>query len=176
MPQIDSLVRALVWGRITDDTLGFNANVDAASGNYPSVDAALVKNDGWQMGTTCCWGLVAPDAIEKSSVMEYPFVAMDIVRSTQAPIVISSDFSGECVFMIQFHLSWISDAILADFASYGDLVQDAMYASLNDPDNQLFASGVVYRGNMGLARGPVVMAGDNWRQTLQFQGSFTVIQ
>jgi hypothetical protein len=176
MPQIDALVRNSVWSRITDDTLGFNANVDAASGNYPDVDVALVKNDGWQMGTTCCWGLVAPAAVEQSSVMEYPFVAFDIIRASQIPIVISSDFSGEVVFMIQFHLSWSSEAILADFASYGDLVQDAMYASLNDPDNQLFGSGMTYRGNMGLARGPIAMGGDNWRQMLQFTGSFTVIQ
>ena len=180
MPQIDALVRDLVWNRLIDDTLGFNANVDAvkAQGSYDSLDADLVKNNGWKLGETCLWALVDPDLIEESSVMEYPFHCLEIA-SRQGDgsnrWVMFSTFAGTISFIILAHISWIESDVVPNFASYGDLVQDAMYATLNDPNNQMWVSSVAYSGLLQMTRGPITFKGQNWRQTLTFTGTFAAV-
>lgn len=180
MPQIDSLVRSLVWQTLTDSTTGFNQCVDNVITTYDGgLDANLVKNDGWDLGRTACFGLMSPDALEESSLINYPFVCVDITSSTpgtgSSRWVMSATFAGTIQFTVQMHISWPESATLPNFSVYGDLAQDAMHACLNNPQLQMVGPGLAYGGRLALFRGPVAMGGLNWRQTLTFQGTFAAV-
>ena len=186
MPQIDSLVRDLVWQRLTDATVGFNAQVEAMGGvtdpntgdnPYGSVDLSIIKNDGWQLGTTCAFGKLRTNDVEGSTAMEYPFTRIVTARQPGPRYVVSAIFSGRIMFAIKHDISWIDSDATPNFEAYENIVSEAFQQCFNDPNNQIFASGITYNGD-GTVQPPgdITQEGENWRQSIVFTGSFTVIQ
>lgn len=178
MSQISRLVRSLVYSRLSSVTIGYNAAVAAAQSNYGGdIDASRVTIEDWTPGAgNFLFGRVPPDSIESSSVLSYPVVTVDTLRTISGTgaqrWVMSDTFSGMIEAVVDVHISFSESSVLDDFASYGDLVEDAMFACLNNPSNVMSSSGIAYSGRLSLSRGPIVWAGQNWRQTLTFTVPF----
>lgn len=185
MPQIDSLVRDLVWQRLIDPALGFTAQVEAEAGAvdpntgegvYANIDASMVTNDGWDLGTNCLFGYMAKiEDVEGSTAMTYPFTRIWTRRQSGRRLVLSALYSGVISFYIQHDISWIDSPINPYFHQYEDLVREALTKTFNDPNAQIFAPGVSYNGDFTPVTSPVREGGQNWIQSIGGSGSFTVV-
>lgn len=186
MPQIDSLVRDLVWQRLTDPVLGYNAQVTAEASAidpntgeavYQNIDTATVVNEGWDLGTNCLFGdMVSMEDIDSTTASTYPFTRIWTGRRKGRRLVVSALYAGIIDFYIQHDLSWIDSPVNAYFHLHAELVMESLSKTFNDPNNQIFAPGVSYNGDFDPVRPSKVRKGaGNWTQSIGGSGSFTVI-
>jgi hypothetical protein len=173
---ISKLIREACRTRLADDNLGLNANIAAALPDYDDIDMAVVTVEEWTPGGgSFLYGRVPPDAIERSSVLKYPLITVDTLRTGGQSMVMSAVFTGIVEAVIDVHLSWPDSDALMDFSSYGDIVEDSMFLTMNNPGALVVGSRYNCVGKLLLTRGPIVYgSGQNWRQTLTFQCPFIV--
>ncbi|GAC1496102.1 MAG: hypothetical protein NVS1B6_00900 [Steroidobacteraceae bacterium] len=173
MPQISKLVRTTVYTRLIDATLGFNAKLTARAGDYPGLDTGLLLIRDWSIASSnFLYGRVAPEFVEASSDYNYPLLTLDTMRTISGTgnqrWAMSDTFSGMTESVIDLHVSWLQASTIPDYASYGDLAEDAMFACLNSPVTIMTAAGLAYSGLLSMNRGPIVQGGSGTRQTLTF--------
>lgn len=175
MPSISKRVRDAIHDQLADRTIGFNATFAAALSAY-DLDTAVIH---WTSGITWnkpsnnfLFGQVTADWIDKIGTLEYPIVTIDTKTSTTMTTrrVVSATFSGPLSAVVDVHLSWENPDLLFDFASYGDAVEDAMFATINslNPPLSSRASNMLYNGRMACVRSPIVQGGLDTRQTITF--------
>lgn len=133
--------------------------------------------DAYQIGfgaasANFIFGRVSPDKFEESSAFTYPLLTIDTARSQNTNLVKFATFSGPVIATIDVHHSWPDESVLGDFASLVDLTEDAIYSCLNDKNRQSWPGNLLLNGNVSAARGPIVMAGMGWLQSIQFQCQF----
>jgi hypothetical protein len=176
MPSISRALRLAVTSQLSDASSGFNPNFTAALSTY-SLDASTVNWSGitWTSpSTNFLYGRVSPANIDESSGLEYPILTMDSSRSAHTNEVVSMTFAGPVQLLIDFHLSYVSDELLFDFASYADAAEDAMFATINNLSKQNYGAGILYNGRMACQRTPIVPGGNGWIQSLTFAPEFKV--
>lgn len=181
-----SLVNAGIYARLSDDSVGFNPTYAAGQASY--IDAGGNPVDEISIDWTgdslnFAYGLIPPDLIEETSPFTYPLltISADRAQSFQAQRRVHFQrFSGVVVATIQIHLSWIESAI-RDFETWPNAVVGAMLATMNAPSLSAptvpnsWGTGVIYGYDLASTKGPILMAGQNWRRTITFTGSFEVL-
>ena len=177
MFQIARQPRVAIYNRISDATLGYNAQVTAIASNYTNVDTSLLLIGSWALGgANFLFGRVNPDALDQSSDFTYPVCSIDIgpVEPDQG-LVLSAVYSGRIPVVIDLHLSWPEASAIPNFAEFCDCAEAAMFMSINNVSNLNYGSGMAYNGKLALSRSPIALAGSGWRRTLTFVAPFTVI-
>ena len=172
MPQISKYVRDALKAQLSLGTTGFNDRLAAIAQTY-GIDPWAVD---WSADSTnFLFGRINPAQIEASSVLTYPLVTIDTVRSQNTNRVKFATFAGPIVVVIDVHHSWADESVIADFASFLDATEDAMIASLNDQDAQSWPGNLLWNGQVATQRGPIVMAGLGWLQSLSFICNFELV-
>jgi hypothetical protein len=175
MADLCRVVRYAIQARLSDAAMGFNAKYAAIQDSYQTPDIAIDWSaDSINFG----WGPVPIDLIEETSPLRYPLLAIMADRGQQDPPqqrIKYKQFSGKIQANVWVHLSW-EDEQVTDFETWPEAVIDAMYSSINDPTlPNKWGTGVLYNGDLNFVKGPIVMAGRNWRRTIAFPSTFTVI-
>jgi hypothetical protein len=182
-----TLVTTGIYTRMADATIGFNAAYDAIQGTFQDfggdyVDPIVI--DWTRNSSNFTLGLVPVDLIEESSPFTYPLVTIsaDVARSYgpgNQKRIHYQRFSGMVIGTIQAHLSW-RDVAVRDFETWPNAVVSAMFATMNAPSISAptvpnsWGTGVTYGYDLSAVKGPIVMAGQNWRRTITFSGTFEV--
>ena len=133
MPQISKFVRDALKAQLSASTTGFNDRLQNLAGTY-GIDPWAV--DWSSDSTNFLFGRINPALIEESSVLTYPLVTIDVLRSQNTNRVKFATFAGPVQAVIDIHHSWAEESVLQDFASFVDATEDAMVAALNDQDAQ----------------------------------------
>lgn len=175
MADVCGIVNTAVYNRLSDATIGFNANYAAILGSNPPF-VVNWATDGTSLNF--CLGLLPPDLIEESSPITYPALTLsaDLGNMDQpGQRILYQQFSGHVQANIQAILSWEEDQI-RDFESWPNAVVNAMYATVNNrSQGNTWAAGVSYNGDMQFRKSPVIMAGNNWRRQVLFPLAFRVM-
>lgn len=187
MADICGAVLTAIYDRLSSLTIGFNPNYKAIQPNYYTRDGSYVDPidiDFSRQSVNFRYGLVAPDLVEEVGVISYPLLSITADRLVSWPAgsnrrVHFQQYSGTVIAAIQMHLSWIA-AGLVDFETWPNAVIDAMYTTMHAPSVSAptvpnsWGSGVTFGYDLNCQKGPVLQAGENWRRTITFQGSFEV--
>lgn len=175
MADICRAVRLAVKARLASDTYGFNVKY---SGIQSSYDVPDLEIDWSEDSKNFVWGRVPPDLIEASTPLTYPLLTITAERGQQDPMgqrIKFRQFSGTLLAVVEVHLSWAEEQV-TDFETWPEAVIDAMFQSINDPNiPNNWGAGLVFGGDLNFAKGPILMAGQNWRRTVTFPCSFKVI-
>lgn len=172
MPQISKYTRDAVKAQLAAETTGLNDRLAALWPTYGIAREDLWKVDWSAESTNFLFGRLNPAAIEQSSVLTYPLVTIDTVRSQHTNRVKFATFSGGVQAVIDVHHSWSQASVLADFASFVDATEDAVISALNDQNAQYWPGNLGWNGQVACQRGQLVMAGENWLQTASFLCNF----
>ena len=165
MPQISKLVRDALQAQLSDQTLGFNPSFANVANDY---GVPVIEID-WSGKTNWMFGRIDPSILEQVGPISYPFLTIDTGGAEDTGMIVSATFGGTVTAIIEIHLSWAQMQRLPDFASYADAVEDSMFSTMNNQSNQPWGStGILYSGHMAFVKSPIVMAAQNWRQTLRF--------
>lgn len=164
-------VREAVHARLSDSTTGFNPTLAAISSTYGI--RPFEVNFG-SKSFNYVLGHISPDMLEQSSDFRYPLMAIYIQEGAHTGVQKFNNFSGPIRLIIDVWLSWSEIKGLRDFESYADAVNDAIVDVMNRTVNQNWIGGVVYNGNVQFRRGPLLFAGENWRQQLGHSFLFEV--
>jgi len=172
MPQISKYVRDAVKAQLAADTTGLNDRLAALWTSYSLDSGDLWKVDWSAESANFLFGRPAITAIEASSVMTFPFVAIDAIRAQNTNRVKFATFAGPVQVAIEVHHSWPQSAVINDFASYVDATEDAMISALNDQNAQFWPPNLLWNGNVAVQRGPLAFGARNWLQTVSFLCQF----
>lgn len=182
-----SLVNAGIFARLSDASIGFNANYLAGIPDYTEQDGGPVPDitiDWSAASPNFAYGLLPPDLVEESSPFTYPLltVSADVAQSYQPGSqrrVHYQRFSGMVTGIVQIHLSWM-DSGIRDFETWPNAVIGAMLATMNAPSISAptvansWGTGILYGYDLSARKGNILMAGESWRRTITFTGSFEV--
>ena len=117
-------------------------------------------------------GQYAPGDLDDSgNTGEDSFAIIYSKRADNSPgMVTPSEFSGVVATVVDFYLSFPGDAPPTDGESLGELVQDAMFETLNREDyyGLTVGTGLVYNNEMTSEFGPMAFGGNNWRKLARF--------
>jgi hypothetical protein len=172
MAQISKYVRDALKAQLSAVGTGFNDRLAAIATTY-GIGAWTV--DWSAESTNFLFGRVNPQAIEESSVLTYPLLTIDTLRSQHTNRVKFATFAGPVQAIVEVHHSWQQESVLADFASWVDATEDAMVAALNDQSAQFWPGNLLWAGQVALQRGPIAMGGYGWLQTAVFACNFELI-
>jgi hypothetical protein len=167
--QISKAIRDALKAQLSAGTTGFNDRLAAIAATY-EIEPWTV--DWTRDSTNFIFGRVSPQAFEESSVFTYPLVTIDTMRAQNTNRVKFATFAGQVVAVIDVHHSWPEGSVLADFASLVDATEDAIIATLNDQDTQVWPPGVLWAGRVSVERGRIAMGGLGWIQTATFVCTF----
>src|SRR5436309_1302861 len=117
MPQISKLVRDTLKTQLSAGITGFNDRLQGIAGEY-GVEPWQV--DWSDESTNFLFGRVSIQAVAQSSILTFPLVTIDTVRSANTNRVKFTTFAGPVAVVIDVHHSWPQESVLADFASYVD--------------------------------------------------------
>jgi hypothetical protein len=166
MSEISRKVREAVLLRLSDPTSGFNANLAAVASTYGiqpfSVDWSATSKNFFR-------GFLDPNDVDESTPSRYPLVMMYAITSTNRNLQKFALFSGEVILGLDFHITWRAGNALRNFEDLGDAIEDAVYKTLNGTDFQAWGAPLTYNGQISLAKRPLELAGEHWRQTLSFR-------
>lgn len=174
MSRISAVVRDAVLARLSDPATGLNANLAAVAGeayglteDY-SIDWGPKSKQFFQ-------GALLPGDVEDSVAAKYPMVMLYTTGSRNQNLQKFTLFSGIVDIAVDVHLSWRAGAALRDFESLGDAFEDAIYKTFNDSAwAASYGLPIAYNGDLQMTKRPLEMAGEHWRQTLQFSLTFEV--
>jgi hypothetical protein len=175
---ISKTVRDAVKAQLSATDTGLNDRLAALAAAYAvsfSDSVAPYTIDWSTTSGNFLFGRVNPAAIESSSVFSYPLLTIDTVRAANTNRVKFATFAGPVVATIDVHHSWPEQSVLADFASQVDLTEEAIVSCLNDQDSQAWPGNLLWNGIVSAQRGPIVMGGYGWMQSLQFVCQFELI-
>lgn len=172
MPQISKYVRDALKNQLSAANTGLNGRLAALWTPY-----GIAQDDQWSVdwsadSTNFLFGRPTIQAVQQSSVLSFPFVAIDTLRSQHTNRVKFGTFAGPIQAVIDVHHSWGQEAVLQDFASLVDATEDAMVGCLNDQSAQFWPGSLLWNGNVALQRGPLAFGGRNWLQTVSFLCTF----
>jgi hypothetical protein len=187
MADVCGLVLTALYNRLTDNSVGFNVQYAGVASSYTDLtDGALpaLVFDFSPQSQNFAYGSVPPDLIEETSPFEYPILTLSADRGSAYPPGSGqrfhyAQFSGRVAFRIEVHLDW-QDAQVRDFETWPNAVINSMYACLNAPSGSQpsvannWGPGLVYSYDLSFGKGPVLLAGRNWRRTVAFTGTFEV--
>jgi hypothetical protein len=182
-----TLVTSGIFTRLSDNAIGFNANYLSAITDYTEQDGGPIPNitiDWAAASANFAYGLLPPDLVEESSPFTYPLltISADLAQSYPAGNsrrVHYQRFSGMVTGIVQIHLSWMESGI-RDFETWPNAVIGAMLTTMNAPSISAptvansWGTGVLYGYDLSARKGNILMAGENWRRTITFSGSFEV--
>lgn len=175
MSQISNLVRGASLSKLADSVTGFNANIVAAiaTGNYGTEPATAI--DFVSIGKSFFVGQLTPGEIDDSTPSVYPmgFIYTTRTRSTKAQKF--NLFSGMVEIGLEFVVEWPQSRATPNFELRGELYEDAVIKTFNDPSFTPFLPVTVsYDGDITMSRSKVSEAGENWQQTFIFRLAFAV--
>jgi hypothetical protein len=183
-----TLVNTGIYNRLSSATIGFNTRYDAIQGSFQNFEGSYVDPiviDWTRDSANFTYGLVPADLMEDTSPFTYPLLTISSERAQSFPAgggrrVHYQTFSGMVMGMIQVHVTWL-DTSVRDFETLPNAVISAMYSTINAPSLSAptvpnsWGTGVVYAYDLSATKGPILMAGSNWRRTITFTGSFEVL-
>ncbi len=178
MPAISQRVRLAIKSQLADPATGFNGRFTTALQTY-NADPTGIHWTGinWSQGSrNFMYGRINPTKVDEGTgLIQYPFVTLDTLRAQHTNEVVSVTFAGPVTAVIDVHLGWDADGLLFDFASYGDALEDAMFATINNLAKQNYGANILYNGRMAVQRSEIYPGGPNWRQSFTFLPEFKVI-
>jgi hypothetical protein len=168
---IAKLVRDSLMTHLSAAGTGLNDRVAALAAAYAQNAYAI---DWSSTSTNFLFGRVSPTAIEQSSVLTFPLLTIDTVRSQDMRRIKFSTFSGPVMATIDVHHSWPDESVIADFASLVDMTEDAIIDCLNDQNSQAWPGGVLWNGRVTSQRSPIITGSLGWIQSVQLLCPFEV--
>lgn len=175
---ISKVVRDAVKTQLSATDSGINDRIAALTAAYTVSFSTILDPytiDWSGEAGNFIFGRIDPQNVEASSVFSYPLLTIDTVRAQNANRIKYATFAGPVVATIDVHHSWPEQSVLADFASQVDLTEEAVIACLNDQNNQLWPGNLLWNGIVSTQRGPIVMGGYGWLQSIQFVCQFELI-
>ena len=154
--------------RLADPLTGFNPTWDAATAYYPGVDAGYFNTDFTDKSKNFVQAQVSPDFLEQSSIFSYPLLCLYVLESTNANTQKFNQFSGAVRLVLEGFLSWQNILGKQNYEKFGNCLESTVVDIFNRVENQNWPNPVVYNGHVTCKRGPVTMAGQNWRQRVGF--------
>ena len=177
---ISKLVRDRIQAMLADPVYGFNAQLAAIAPPYGVVAFQI----DWPAHTNWAFGRISPDILEAvdavpeisdtSSALSYVFLTIDTSAETDRRITMESTFAGDVQAIIELTLSWEQSQTLPDFASWADACQAAIREALNSAAVQS-AGMPLLNPKWYATKGPILLGGANFRQSIQALPVFTVI-
>ncbi len=184
MLEISKQVRDAIKFQLADPTTGFNAQVAALASTYGIVPFTI---DFTGADTSFIFGDVSPDIVESieatvenmdpTSPISYVLMTVDTLGSRDTGLVMNATFGGEITGNIKLTLSFENSQTIPDFASWDDVCEAAIFNCFNNPADQggWITEKVIYDRRMQFNKGQIVLAGGNFRRTLQFLPAFRII-
>lgn len=181
--EISKTVRDTIKAQLSDDINGFNVQVLALADTY---GVSPFQIDWSPSSRNFLFGRVSPDIVEATSNIKqiqtangqlaYVLLTIDTLSARDTGLVMSSTFSGEVQGIIEITLSFDASRPLPDFASWADVCERSMWNAMASPTVQAGwqSQYLIFNRKMAFVKGHIIMAGSNFRQTLQFLPHFTL--
>jgi len=173
MPQIHRAVRNAVRDQLKDVNNGFNKKLADIASTYDIADQVFTINFD-NPGENFYYGQISEEVLDALEGPAYPLMTLFSIASGNQNFQKFTTFSGTVEIGIQVFVSWAEGRLIPNFENLGDAVIDVMYDLFNASALQSWAVPVAYNGEISCAKGPLVLAGDNWRQLLIFRLVFQV--
>lgn len=165
--QVSDLPLAAVFNRISDAVTGFNPLFQQQAPLY-SVSPTFCQFDFTTASFNFCFGQVDPDQIEVTGDIKYPFACMYVLDSANTNEIKFTTFSGPVRVILDIYLSWGQIRGLPNFEKYVNCVESVVVSIANGLANQDWQKPLTYNGGVQCRRGPLMFAGENWRQKVGF--------
>lgn len=175
MPLISKKVRNGVVSILSDATRGFNPTYAAlvAGTDYGALPAIIV--DFASTSANFIQSQVTAQQLDESSNFEYPLMALYTLGIEDTKDRKFAVFAGLIQIALDVFVSQENNEAVPDTETVPDAIEDAMYTIFNGSSfapSVLQSNGIIYNGDISLARGQVQQAGENWLQQLAFRMTF----
>lgn len=171
--QITKAVRDAIYSRLSNPVNGFNPLISTKCSQYGISPYSI---DFSTMSKNFFFGQIDAEALEQSGIFSYPFISVYGLEAIcqEGDAQKFSKFSGQVRVLMDVWLSWKSMRGLQDYEVHGDAVEEVVIDVMNRENNQNFLKPLVYNGNVAVRRYPLRLAGENWRQRINFSFIFGV--
>ena len=175
MAQISKRVREAVILRLADATDGLNARFAAIASAYGINDPSKYSIDFATGSKQFFQGFLGPDDIESTTPLKYPLVCLYSAGSSNQNLQKFTRFSGVVTIGLDIHVTWRKSSAMQSFEDLGDAFEDSVIGLLNDPTwAASYGAPIAYNGEISFQKTPLVLEGENWRQSLLFRLIFQV--
>jgi hypothetical protein len=175
MAQISKAVRDAVITRLADPADGLNARFAAIASDYGITDPTRQSIDFAPNSKQFYRGYLGPDDIDDTSPAKYPIAVLFSTGASNENSQKFSLFSGTLTLGLDIHITWRKANAIQNFEDLGDAFEDAVISLFNDPTwAASYGAPIAYNGQISLQKTPLVLLGENWRQSLLFRLVFEV--
>ena len=170
--EISRRARAVVRARLADATLGWQAAHGAIAVAYGVPPVTL---DTGPSSKNLVEGFLTPSQMEDTTAFRYPLFVLYSAGARQTNEESGRLFSGVVSLRLELHFSWRKGNAPRDTETELDAAEAALakvFEARTWPE--AYAEPLAYGGDLDVARGPLQLAGENWRQTLSARLTFGV--
>lgn len=162
------------FSRISNVTTGLNPTW-AAYAPTKGLSATLINFDYTINSQNFFFAQLSPDLFEQTGILKYPCACMFILQSAQTGTQKFNKFSGAVQLVLELYLSWGDiKGNKINFETHGNAVEAVLIDVFNRVENQDWGKPLVYNGGIRCKRGPLMFAGENWRQRIGCSLEFEV--
>lgn len=167
---ISKLARDAVRSRLADTLAGWNVVHADVAADY-GVSAIAV--DFGASSKQFFEGAIDVDDALGSTAARRPVFVLFTAASINTVAITGPLFSGTVQAILQIHIEQRSGNAARDYETAADAVEETLYRLFLDR-NWTRDPALTFGGDMSIARGPVVAADANWRQTITARLTFGV--